>query len=138
MPLGSEVISIGCCRRQPQARQLLINWLCEYLSTSLTFIIANLSEKINKSKKKGNVHLCLPLHISCLPCFPSGPPIPRSYFRLPPSNCNQSSSQLLLYNALTCMLNCREDCLSPGATKLPCFSVHDDNRHLSLVNISKK
>lgn len=68
MPQASEVISLGCCLRQPQARHLLINWLCEYLSTSLTFIIANLGKK--KTKKQVNVHLCLPLCISCFVLLP--------------------------------------------------------------------
>lgn len=49
IPPASGVIRPGCCRQRPQTRQLLINWLCGYLSTSLTFIIANLWE-INKWK----------------------------------------------------------------------------------------
>lgn len=90
MPQATEVISLGCRLRQPQARQLLIKWLCDYLSTSLTFIIANLGKK-----KKVNVHLCLPLYISCLFCFPSGPPSPRPFFGVVPSAYNQSSFQPL-------------------------------------------
>lgn len=34
MPRAFRGYQLECCHQQPQARQLLINWLCEYLSTS--------------------------------------------------------------------------------------------------------